>query len=73
MDIFSQILFWISVFAVFHSYVLFPFILKLTARNKKENTICYNSSENLPEVSIIMASYNEEKDIEKKIHSTFNT
>ena len=73
MDISLQILFWISVFAVFHSYVLFPFILKLKARNKKGNSICYNSSENLPEISIITASYNEEKDIEKKIHSTFNT
>lgn len=73
MDIFLQILFWLSIFFIFHSYVLFPIILKFKARNKKENSICFDYSENLPEISIIMASFNEEKNIEKKILSTFNT
>ncbi len=45
----------------------------MKARHKKENLICFDSSDNLPEISIITASYNEEKDIEKKIISTFNT
>ena len=47
--------------------------MKFKARNKKENSICFDYSENLPEISIIMASFNEEKNIEKKILSTFNT
>ncbi|MCF6183675.1 MAG: glycosyltransferase [Bacteroidales bacterium] len=73
MAIFFQILFWSGVFAIFHSYVLFPFILKLKAKDKKENTICYTLSDNLPKVSIILASYNEEKNIEHKIISTLET
>ena len=73
MEIFFQILFWICVFAIFHSYVLFPLILKLLARNKSENSIIYRTSDDLPSVSIILASYNEEKNIEKKILSTFQT
>jgi len=68
-----QIFFWSGVFAIFHSYVLFPFILKLKAKNKKENAICYTLSDNLPKVSIILASYNEEKNIEQKIISTLKT
>lgn len=73
MTIFFQILFWLSVFAIFHSYVLFPFILKLLAKNKTQNKLSFKKNEKLPTVSIILASYNEENSIENKIKSTFNT
>jgi len=73
LDVFFQILFWVSTFALFHSYILFPAILKVLSKNKTQNTIIYNSFDNLPSISIILASYNEEKDIEKKILTTFNT
>lgn len=73
MELFFQILFWICVFAIFHSYVLFPLILKLLVKNKSENSIKYSTSDDLPSVSIVMASYNEEKNIDKKIISTFQT
>ena len=73
MNIFFQILFWLSVFAIFHSYVLFPFILQILAKNKKQNLLTYKKGDYLPTVSIILASYNEETSIEQKILSTFNT
>lgn len=68
------ILFWVSVFLVAHSYVLFPFILQILARKKKQNQIVYKLKDNdLPEVAILLAVYNEESVIEEKIKSTFNT
>lgn len=73
MDIFLQILFWLSIFLIFHSYVLFPLILKLKAENKTENSICYTSVDEFPKISILTASYNEEKNIEQKIITTFKT
>lgn len=73
MDIFFQILFWVSIAAIFHSYVFFPTVLSLLARNKTENKILFEKNDDLPSVSIIMASYNEEKDIKKKIETTFKT
>ncbi len=74
MDIFFQILFWLSVFAIFHSYVIFPFILKILARNKVRNTDFYSLlSKNLPIVSVLMSLYNEEDVIEDKIKSIYNS
>ncbi len=57
-----------------HTYVIFPFLLSLFARNKKQNSIIYTEGDDaLPKVSILLAAYNEEKVIEEKIKSTFNT
>ncbi len=72
---FWEIIFWISFLCLAHSYVLFPAILKMLAKNKKQNPYIYlpeNASE-LPEISILLAVYNEEKVIEQKILSTFKT
>ncbi len=73
MDILFQILFFASVFLIFHSYILFPLLLKLKARNKKLNSLCYTETEDLPAISILLAVYNEEKVIAEKIRATFNT
>ena len=74
MDTLFQILFWFSLFALFHSYILFPIIINILGRKKQEHIVKYKLSDNnLPTISIILASHNEEKDIEKKIISTFKT
>jgi len=74
LNLVIEILFWVLIFALLHSYVLFPIILKLLAKSKKENHILWTNTDiEQPSVSIIMASYNEEKNIEKKIISTFKT
>lgn len=73
MNILIQILFWLPIFLVFHSYVLFPIILKILSKNKKNNQIVYSENEQLPFVSILMAVYNEELVIEKKIKSVLSS
>lgn len=63
----------LSYFLIFHSYVLFPIVLKIFAFNKKQNSNTYNLTDDLPNVAILLAVYNEEQVIEEKIRSTFET
>lgn len=67
------ILFWISIFLLFHSYVLYPLILKFLGRNKKENSQVYKPDDDLPFISIIIAAHNEERVIVEKIRSIYYT
>ncbi len=68
-----EIVFWLCAFCIFHTYVLFPIILRLLAKNKKNNTNTYQKDSELPRVSILLAVFNEESVIEKKLESTFKT
>jgi cellulose synthase/poly-beta-1,6-N-acetylglucosamine synthase-like glycosyltransferase len=68
-----EIVFWLSVAAIFHSYILYPWVLKLLSRNKKENTVVYEPGNDLPFVSVIMSVYNEERAITDKIRSVYYT
>lgn len=68
-----EIVFWLSVFAVFHSYVLFPLILKVLSANRKQNTTIYTSNDTLPTVSVLLSVHNEEEVIEQKIRTTYQT
>ena len=68
-----EFLFWISVFALIHTYIFFPFLLKILSVKKKENTIAYSFNSDLPFVSIIMAVHNEEQVLVEKINSIFYT
>lgn len=68
------IIFWICVWAMAHSYLLYPFSLQLLIwlrGEKKYNS--FSNNEDSPSVTILMAAYNEEAVIEKKIRSIFNT
>jgi cellulose synthase/poly-beta-1,6-N-acetylglucosamine synthase-like glycosyltransferase len=67
-----EIIFWLSIAVVFHSYVLYPIILTLLSRNKKGNQNFYNQNEK-PFVSILMSAFNEEVVIEEKINSIYDT
>lgn len=68
-----KILFWISVFAMFHSYVLYPFILKILSMGMKKESLDYGSSDEQPEIVILLSAYNEIKVIEEKLDSIYNT
>jgi cellulose synthase/poly-beta-1,6-N-acetylglucosamine synthase-like glycosyltransferase len=68
-----QIVFWLSVAAVFHSYILYPWVLKLLSRNKKENSAIYEPGQDLPFVSVIISVHNEEMVISDKIRSIYYT
>ena len=69
----AEIIFWLSVTAIFHTYVLFPFLLKFLAKGKKENLQIYTPEEDLPLVSVILSVHNESGVILKKLTSIYNT
>ncbi len=74
MQLVFEIVFWGSALAMLHTYVFYPILLYLLTANKKnKNTVHYIQTDNLPEIAVICAAYNEEKVIEEKIISTFDT
>jgi cellulose synthase/poly-beta-1,6-N-acetylglucosamine synthase-like glycosyltransferase len=73
MQIGLQILFWSCAGLMFHSYVLFPWLLQLLAREKKDNAVIFERSDDLPHVFILMSVYNEQKVVREKLDSVFNT
>lgn len=70
MIIALQILFFFLAFLVFHSYVLFPFILYILTINKK---LKFSELTEKKEVTIIMSLYNEESVIAEKLDSILNS
>ena len=69
MSILLAIFFWISFGALLHTYVIYPFLLKIWARGKKENEDIYREGDEWPRVSIMLSVYNEESVIKEKIDS----
>ncbi len=63
-----QVIFWVCIFLIFYSYLLFPALLHLIARNKTSEPAIPVSDE-LPDVSVLVAAYNEEGVIGAKIDS----
>jgi cellulose synthase/poly-beta-1,6-N-acetylglucosamine synthase-like glycosyltransferase len=63
------IIFWISVAALLHSYLFYPLILRLATVGKKPHSQVYDREETLPQVSLLMSAFNEEKVIAEKINS----
>ncbi|NJO92982.1 MAG: glycosyltransferase [Chloroflexia bacterium] len=67
-----QILFWLALLALLHTYLFYPLIVIFLARNKENNKNVYEFEE-LPEITIIMAVHNEEKVIAEKLESVVNS
>ena len=65
-----QIIFWISVALVFHTYVLYPIILQIFAKTDKTKTY---KSDYYPKTTIIMSLFNEEDVIAKKIDTILDS
>ena len=73
-----QVIFWLSLFLIFHTYILFPLILQLlTTRGKtqkfQEQQGDPGDTEGLPFLSVLIAAYNEEEVIEGKIRSVLSS
>jgi cellulose synthase/poly-beta-1,6-N-acetylglucosamine synthase-like glycosyltransferase len=66
------VIFWICMAGLVHSYLLFPFMLRLLSRNK-ENKGAVFTPEVSPYVSILIAAYNEEEVIREKLESIINS
>jgi cellulose synthase/poly-beta-1,6-N-acetylglucosamine synthase-like glycosyltransferase len=69
----AEIVFWISVAAVFHSYVLFPVILRVIDLFHRKKAIDPHAKPDTPMVSILLSAFNEEDVIAEKIRSVFHT
>ncbi|MCE3226175.1 MAG: hypothetical protein K0S32_726 [Bacteroidetes bacterium] len=63
------IIFVVSVLAILHTYIFYPAGLILFSKKKEIKNDVYSSQDNLPEVTILMAAYNEEKVLDEKIRS----
>ena len=63
-----QILFWLSILIILHSYVVYPIIL-LIFSNKKTPEEFFTREDELMSVSILISIFNEEKVIAEKIDS----
>jgi len=72
MTIFLLIVFFLSTSLVAYSYVVYPMLLGMISKNRKQNQILYSETE-LPDVAIFFAAYNEIKVIEQKIKSIVDT
>ncbi len=73
MDVLAQIVFWGSVFALLHSYALYPWLMRWLAKGKRPNTVIYQPNDPaLPVVSVLMSVYNEEQVIADKLASLKN-
>ncbi len=62
-----------SSFLILHTYVFYPLFMILIYRNSNHNQLLFYSDDELPSIAILIAAHNEEKVIEKKILSVFNT
>lgn len=69
----AELIFWISVGLLFHSYVLYPLSLRFLSIRKKDNTEEFEKGDDLPMVSVLMSVHNEEKVLNDKIRSIFYT
>lgn len=67
------IIFILSAYAIVHSYLVYPLWLLLFTSDRKKQKELFALQDELPEVAILMAAYNEEKVIGEKIESVFNT
>ena len=70
----AALVFWLSVALVFHSYVLYPVLLKLFSTGKRENDVVFRAFDTeLPMVYVVFSVFNEQKVIKEKLESILNT
>ena len=63
-----QIIFWFCLSLIVYTYLLFPAILRLLARNRQEEGRHFPPSQ-WPTISVLIAAFNEERVIGEKIRS----
>ena len=75
---FIELIFWLSVFLVFYTYLFYPIILIFLSGFRqivKDTSFVLSKSERrnrvaeLPDITVIIAAYNEEKCIEDRINN----
>lgn len=66
-----EIVFWCAILLVLHTYLFYPWLLKILSSGKKENDIVFQREDDLPFISVIISAYNEEDHIEEKVKSIY--
>lgn len=67
-----QILFWGSLAFILYVFIGYPIIISLLALGRPARSVRDLADEELPEVSLIIAAYNEEAHIERKLQNALN-
>ena len=70
-----EIIFWISLFIVFYSYIGYGIILFLLVKIKRlfvKEKKQYNTDTNLPEVTLFITAFNEKDYIKEKLKNSFS-
>ena len=64
-----QLLFWLSLVLVLHTYLFYPLLLNWLGRDRPAHATLFERKEELPQVSVLMALHNEESVVVQKIES----
>lgn len=67
------IIFCVSVLLIMHTYVFYPLGMIVLFKKPKTNIVEFIVTDDLPNVAILVAAYNEEKVIGEKIISVFDS
>ena len=68
-----HIIFWTAALALFHTYVLYPVLVRLLAAKKCDNDIVYSRGEADFGVTVIVPAHNEESVIREKLLSVVSS
>jgi cellulose synthase/poly-beta-1,6-N-acetylglucosamine synthase-like glycosyltransferase len=68
-----EVIFWLSVACIVHSYLFYPALIKWLAGRKHPEYIQYQPGDDLPEVTVLMSVFNEEKVLERKVDTVMNS
>lgn len=68
---FAMTFFWMGLFIIFYTYIGYGIVIFILSRLKRRSKpVTLTEDEELPEVTILVAAYNEEQCIEEKIANT---
>ena len=67
------IIFFVSAFLIIHTYVIYPLSMILLFSKTNKKTPEYSLNDELPDVAVLIAAYNEERVIGEKIESVFKS
>ncbi|NNE93042.1 MAG: glycosyltransferase [Verrucomicrobiales bacterium] len=70
-----QIIFWLSILTILHSYLFFPLIVRFLAKNREPNHIVHRpgTDADWPHLIVVMAVHNEEAVLEETLRSMVNS